>query len=67
MSAVSTMQAAGHENLMISAASYPPLRQAQGGLLQEAQERGTHSFEMGIRKTKPDRPGHPSTGDVRET
>jgi len=34
------------EDLMVQAVSYPPLRQAQGRLLQKAQERGTHGFVM---------------------
>jgi len=40
--AVGAMQARGHNNPMISAASYPPLQKAQG--------RGTHSFETGRKK-----------------
>ena len=36
---VRAMQAGRHDNLMLSAASFPPL--------QKSQERGTHSFEKG--------------------
>jgi len=39
MRAVGSMQAAGHEQSMVSAASYPPL--------QKSQERGTHGFKTG--------------------
>ena len=39
MCALGAMQSAGHEHLMVSAASCPPLRKTQG--------RGTHSFGMG--------------------
>ena len=39
MRTVSTMQAGRHDNLMLSAASCPPLQKTQG--------RGTHSFETG--------------------
>ena len=39
---VSAMQAAGHEQPMLSAVSYPPLQKSQG--------RGTHSFKVGHRK-----------------
>jgi len=46
------MQAAGHENLMISAASFPPSPKTRG--------RGTHSLETGKEKQNPIRPGHPS-------
>jgi hypothetical protein len=49
MSAVSAMQTAGHDNPMVSAASFPPLHRTQ--------ERGTHSFGTG--KKNHERPGRP--------
>ena len=52
MSAVGTMQAAGHDKPMLQAASYPPLRQAQGGLLQRSQERGTRRSGTGKKKQR---------------
>src|SRR5208282_5018290 len=50
MSAVSSMQAAGHSKPMVQAASYPPL--------QRTQERGTHCFRTG--KKEPQKGGPPA-------
>jgi|SRR5271170_1020189 len=51
MSAVGPMQAAGHNKLMIQAASYPPLQRTQG--------RGTQSSGTGKVKKRVGRAGHP--------
>ena len=51
MSAVGSMQAAGHNKLMVQAASYPPLQRTQG--------RGTQSSGTGKAKKRGGRAGHP--------
>ena len=61
--AIEATQTAGHDKLIVSAASCPPL--------QKSQERGTHRFGMGkrspeIRLCWATRLGHPSSGVVRE-
>jgi hypothetical protein len=50
MSAVSTVQSAGHSKPIVAAASYPPLQNTQG--------RGTQSSGTG-RETRAERLGHP--------
>ena len=53
MSAIGAMQAAGHDKLMVQAASYPPLQRTQG--------RGTQSSGTGKGK-KARRKGGPPAG-----
>src|SRR5208282_127190 len=54
VSTVGAVEADGDDKPIESAASYPPLYKTQ--------ERGTHSFGMGKKKTRRERLGHPPGG-----